>query len=75
MTRGIPEKFSASSGHPFSICVQSKLSSGQDSEAVVKSSMYRVVDPRTTAESISGFSKSSTITGKGVLYKQSAAEF
>ncbi len=41
--------------HPFSICVQSKLSSGQDSEAVVKSSMDKVGDPGMTAETISGF--------------------
>ncbi len=41
--------------HPFSICIQSKLSSGQDSEADVKSSMDSVGDPGMTAVTISGF--------------------
>lgn len=52
-------------GYPFSICVLSNPSSGQDSEACVKSSMDTDCNPEKTAATISGSSVCSVVTGKG----------
>lgn len=60
---------------PFSICILSNPSLGQDSEAFVKSSMDTDCNPEKTVATISGSSMCSVVTGKGILYKQSAAWF